>query len=76
MLYLRSFADDTLPLATIASARRPFFELFSFRGRDPFEEAVAWELARSAAEKFGGAEALVDGDRLGVECDDWRASLA
>jgi hypothetical protein len=45
VLYLRSFDDDTLPLATIASARRPFFELLSFRGRDPFEEAVAWELA-------------------------------
>jgi hypothetical protein len=44
ILYLRSFGDDKLPLATIASARRPFFELFSFRGRDPFEEAVAWEL--------------------------------
>jgi hypothetical protein len=44
ILYLRSFGDDTLRVATIASARRPFFELFSFRGRDPFEEAVAWEL--------------------------------
>jgi hypothetical protein len=45
VLYLRSFGDDKVPLATIASARRPFFELFSFRGRDPFEEAVAWEFA-------------------------------
>ena len=32
VLYLRSFGDDKVPLATIASARRPFFELFSFRG--------------------------------------------
>jgi hypothetical protein len=45
MLYLRSFGDDTLPLASVVSARRPFFELFSVRGREPFEDAVAWELA-------------------------------
>ena len=37
-LYLRSFHDDALMLPTIASARRPLFELFSFRGTDPFEE--------------------------------------
>jgi hypothetical protein len=43
-LYLRSFADDSLPLPTIASARRPLFEMFSVRGADPFEESVAWEL--------------------------------
>ncbi len=43
-LYLRSFDDDRLPLPVIASARRPLFELFSLRGADPFEEAVAWEL--------------------------------
>jgi hypothetical protein len=43
-LYLRSFDDDSLPLPTIASARRPLFELFSIRGTDPFEESVAWEL--------------------------------
>ena len=43
-LYLRSFDDDSLPLPTIASARRPLFELFSLRGADPFEESVAWEL--------------------------------
>jgi hypothetical protein len=43
-LYLRSFADDSLPLPTISTARRPLFELFSLRGADPFEESVAWEL--------------------------------
>ncbi|MGH9135066.1 MAG: hypothetical protein ACRDZZ_14100, partial [Ilumatobacteraceae bacterium] len=43
-LYLRSFDDDSLPLPAIASARRPLFELFSLRGADPFEEALAWEL--------------------------------
>jgi hypothetical protein len=44
ILYLRSFGDDSVPLPTVASARRPLFELFSLRGADPFEEAVAWEL--------------------------------
>jgi hypothetical protein len=44
VLYLRSFADDSVPLPIIASARRPLFELFSVRGADPFEECVAWEL--------------------------------
>jgi len=44
VLYLRSFADDSVPLPIIASARRPLFELFSERGADPFEECVAWEL--------------------------------
>ncbi len=44
VLYLRSFADDAVPLPIIASARRPLFELFSVRGADPFEECVAWEL--------------------------------
>jgi hypothetical protein len=43
-LWLRSFDDDSLPLPSIASARRPLFELFSLRGADPFEESVAWEL--------------------------------
>jgi hypothetical protein len=47
-LYLRSFADDSLSLPTISSARRPLFELFSLRGADPFEEAVAWELSTYA----------------------------
>jgi hypothetical protein len=44
-LYLRSFDDDSLPLPTIASARRPLFEVLSLRGADPFEESVAWELS-------------------------------
>lgn len=45
VLYLRSFDDDDVPLPTIVSARRPFLELFSIRGADPFEESLAWELA-------------------------------
>ena len=44
LLYLRSFSDDRVQLATIVSARRPFLELFSVRGADPFEESLAWEL--------------------------------
>ena len=44
VLYLRSFEDDTVLLATIVSARRPMLELFSLRGADPFEESIAAEL--------------------------------
>jgi hypothetical protein len=45
ILYLRSFGDDRLSVPSVHSARRPFFELFGRRGRDPFEEGIAWELA-------------------------------
>jgi hypothetical protein len=45
ILYLRSFEDDRLSVATVISARRPFFELFRVRGTDPFEETITWELA-------------------------------
>jgi F0F1-type ATP synthase assembly protein I len=45
ILYLRSFEDDQLSVATVLSARRPFFELFRVRGTDPFEETITWELA-------------------------------
>jgi hypothetical protein len=45
ILYLRSFDDDDLPLASVVSARRPFLEFFRVRGGDPFEEAIAWQLA-------------------------------
>ncbi len=44
VLYLRSFEDDAVALSGIVSARRPFLELFSLRGADPFEESIAWEL--------------------------------
>lgn len=44
VLYLRAFEDDRLPLASIVTARRPMLELFSLRGADPFEEAIAAEL--------------------------------
>ena len=80
MLYLRSFDDDTLPLATIASARRPFFELLSFRGRDPFEEAVAWELATYgpvvAVGRPGRSLASLGAAREHLSDDTWKAQVA
>ena len=80
LLYLRSFADDTLPLATIASARRPFFELLSFRGRDPFEEAVAWELATYgpvvAVGRPGHSLASLGAAREHLSDDTWKAQVA
>ncbi|MGZ8566595.1 MAG: hypothetical protein ACXWXS_06050 [Actinomycetota bacterium] len=45
ILYLRSFEDDALRLPAVVSARRPFLELFAVRGSDPFEEAIAWQVA-------------------------------
>ncbi len=80
LLYLRSFADDTLPLATIASARRPFFELLSFRGRDPFEEAVAWELATYgpvvAVGRPGHSLASLGAAREHLSDDTWKEQVA
>ncbi len=80
ILYLRSFGDDSLPLATIASARRPFFELFSFRGRDPFEEAVAWELTTYgpvvAVGRPGHTLASLGAAREHLSNDTWQAEVA
>jgi hypothetical protein len=80
VLYLRSFDDDTLPLATIASARRPFFELLSFRGRDPFEEAVAWELATYgpvvAVGRPGRSLASLGAAREHLSDDTWKTQVA
>ena len=80
VLYLRSFDDDTVPLATIASARRPFFELLSFRGRDPFEEAVAWELATYgpvvAVGRPGRSLASLGAAREHLSDDTWKAQVA
>jgi hypothetical protein len=80
VLYLRSFDDDTVPLATIASARRPFFELLSFRGRDPFEEAVAWELATYgpvvAVGRPGRSLASLGAAREHLSDDTWKTQVA
>lgn len=45
ILYLRSFEDDNIRLPSVLSARRPFVEFLGFRGRDPFEESIAWEIS-------------------------------
>jgi hypothetical protein len=80
VLYLRSFGDDKVPLATIASARRPFFELFSFRGRDPFEEAVAWEFATYgpvvAVGRPGQSLASLGAAREHLSDDTWQEQVA
>ena len=78
-LYLRSFADDSLPLPTIASARRPLFELFSLRGADPFEESVAWELDSYApvvaVGRPGGTLRSLGAAREHLEQESWRDEI-
>jgi hypothetical protein len=78
-LYLRSFGDDQLPLPVIASARRPFFELFSLRGADPFEEAVAWELNSYgpvvAVGRPGRSLASLGAAREHLADDTWREQV-
>src|SRR5690606_15994055 len=79
-LYLRSFDDDSVPLPTIASARRPLFELFSLRGADPFEEAVAWELDTYApvvaVGRPGGTLRSLGAAREHLAQDTWRTEIA
>jgi hypothetical protein len=79
VLYLRSFADDSVPLPIIASARRPLFELFSVRGADPFEECVAWELDSYgpvvAVGRPGGRLASLGAAREHLSNDTWHAEI-
>ena len=79
-LYLRSFDDDSLPLPTIASARRPLFELFSLRGADPFEESVTWELDSYApvvaVGRPGGTLQSLGAAREHLAQDTWRDQIA
>ena len=79
-LYLRSFHDDSLMLPTIASARRPLFELFSLRGTDPFEEAVAWELNSYgpvvAVGRPGRSLASLGAAREHLSDETWRDQVA
>ena len=79
-LYLRSFHDDELLLPTIASARRPLFELFSLRGTDPFEESVAWELNSYgpvvAVGRPGRSLASLGAAREHLSDDTWRDQVA
>ena len=79
VLYLRSFADDSVPLPIIASARRPLFELFSVRGADPFEECVAWELDSYgpvvAVGRPGGRLASLGAAREHLSNDTWHDEI-
>jgi hypothetical protein len=79
-LYLRSFADDSLPLPTISSARRPLFELFSLRGADPFEEPVTWELSSYApvvaVGRPGGSLRSLGAAREHLAQESWRDEIA
>ena len=79
-LYLRSFDDDSLPLPTIASARRPLFEMFSLRGADPFEESVAWELNSYgpvvAVARPGRSLASLGAAREHLSDETWRDQVA
>jgi hypothetical protein len=79
IVYLRSFRDDALPLPTVVSARRPFLELFVPRGSDPFEEAVAWELAPYgpvvAIGRPGRSLASLGAARDHLADDEWRAGV-
>lgn len=79
VLYLRSFEDDALPLPSIASARRPLFELFSLRGADPFEECVAWELESYgpvvAVGRPGGTLASLGAAREHLSHESWHGEI-
>ncbi len=46
LLYLRAFEDDQLTIISDPAGRRPLNELFTLRLREPYEEAVVWELSR------------------------------
>jgi hypothetical protein len=80
ILYLRSFDDDALPLPTVLSGRRPFLELFVPRGADPFEEALAWELAPYgpvvAVGRPGRSLASLGAARDHLAPDDWQGGVA
>jgi hypothetical protein len=80
ILYLRSFDDDRLVVPSVHSARRPFFELFGPRGRDPFEECIAWELAShgdvSAVGRPGRSTATLGAARDLLSDDEWQAAVA
>ena len=80
ILYLRSFEDDQLSVATVLSARRPFFELFRVRGTDPFEETITWELAPYgpviAVGRPGRSLASLGAARQYLPQDRWQEDVA
>ena len=79
ILYLRSFEDDRLSVPSVHSARRPFFELFGVRGRDPFEEGIAWELAAqgqlTAIGRPGASTLSLGATRDLVDEDEWQSAV-
>jgi hypothetical protein len=81
VLYLRSFHDDDdLRLATMATPRRPFFEVLRLRGTDPFEEALAWELVAHgpvvAVGRPGRSLASLGAARDHLPDDQWRDGVS
>ena len=81
VLYLRSFEDDDdLRVATVATPRRPFLEMLRLRGSDPFEEALAWELAPHgpvvAVGRPGRSLATLGAARDHLPDDQWRDGVS
>jgi hypothetical protein len=80
VVYLRSFGDDELRLRSTLSARRPFVEWFNIRGREPFEESIAWELAVIgpviAIGRPGATRATLGAAREHISDDNWQQTIA
>jgi hypothetical protein len=80
IVYLRSFEDDDVQLANVVSARRPFLEFFTLRGRDAFEESVAWELSTYgpvlAIARPGGSRISLGAARMYLSDDQWRGEIS
>ncbi|HZX53738.1 MAG TPA: hypothetical protein VFE86_03615 [Ilumatobacteraceae bacterium] len=80
VVYLRSFGDDQLRLRSTLSARRPFVEWFNVRGREPFEESIAWELAVIgpviAIGRPGASRATLGAAREHISDADWQQTIA
>lgn len=80
IVYLRSFEDDDVQLANVISARRPFLEFFTLRGRDAFEESVAWELSCYgpvlAIARPGRSHVSLGAARVHLHDDEWRSVIS
>ena len=80
VVYLRSFHDDDLTLPCVASARRPWIEVLGLRAREPFEEAMAWELASYgpviAIGRPGGRRASLGAALEHLADDAWQRVIA
>jgi hypothetical protein len=80
VVYLRSFEDDRVSLPSVLSARRPFVEMFTLRGREPFEECLAWELAAHgpviAIGRPGQSRASLGAAREHLDTDQWQQVIS